>query len=1501
MPDDALTKAKQVFKFLKAYAERRIPIKHRLGEQLWSQRLSDWPEHPTIEVNEVLPPSSEAAEGDEGSREAPPLVRVRRPNLTKAPVPPSKLSEWLNPGWQDPFKEVRILPERNRPGGEGEVERLEQDPERIAALDEWRSRWDAWAEKERPARRAMQVFESLYELHGRIQLESERVELMIADGRFRVRTPSGVIDHPILLQRVELLFDASGVPELTVVDADRPPELYVALLSQAGSDTPEVFRELQEHLEKAGHHPMAGTGTSEYLKRVVQQVNARGRLLEPGEAVTVDENPTVARDPALFLRVRMSGFPAAFERVLEDLERRQDLPVSLIRLVGVTPPEPPSELPPPTSPWGEPEDVLLSKPANEEQVAIARALDRHRAVLVQGPPGTGKSHTIANLVGHLVAHGKRVLVTSHATKALRVLRGQLDPNLQPLCVAVLENDLETRSQMEQSVRGILSRLTSSDEERLKREGEGLEKARATLNETIRGITADLRLAREGEYQPIVIAGEPVDPAEAARWIGANQAGNDWIPGPVAWGAALPLTEGELVELYGIHGRLSQDEETEIDGGLPPADSLPSDREFVDLVRDASFVPAPDQERWWAREVVEEDRPTLEALHERLERTAAEVAALESWQRRVVEAGHAGGAEREIWVQLRDLIQDGAQRYEKARPALLDFDPWMPDDAPPNEWRKALSEILGHVEGGGGLGKLQLLMRPQWRRLIESARINGSQPKAAVHFRVLGTLLGLKESRRKVDLRWSRQAEPIGLPKFSAFSDPPEQRLAEYAEQFNPLLQWWREHWTPVEGDFEVLAFRWQDFRRQEVARGGPDGAFERDLAVLSGSLTKAVHHRLAVAQRAQAKARLEATAQTLAAFSGPVSGALRGAVLRRDAGAYEMALREMALLRNKVEATRRRKELLAALSPVASAWAEAVRARVGVHGGSELAGAPASAWRWRQLRQELDRRAKLDEERLMARLVQAQKELRRTTAELIDRRAWLGQLQRTDLKARQALQGWSDTQRRIGKGTGRRAPELRARARALLSQARDAVPVWIMPMAQVAESFDPRNERFDVVIVDEASQSDATGLLCWYLGNRVAVVGDHEQVSPLGVGQELDLLKSLITEHLSGIPNSHLYDGRLSLYDLARQCFGGTIALREHFRCVPDIIEFSNGLCYEHEVQPLRNPASACRPHLVEYVVGATEGADRSGKTNVAEARVTAAVIQAMVEMEAYAGRTLGAITLLGDEQAQLIQQLTVNLVGAVELTGRRFVAGNPAQFQGDERDVVLLSMVDAPTGAPQRMRQEPLLKQRYNVATSRAKDQLWLVHSLDPGRDLQPGDLRRRLIEHVRDPGAARRAFEEAQRRAESPFEEAVIRRLVDRGYRVVPQVWIGRYRVDMLVGRDGAQVVVECDGDRFHPVEKIPEDLARQAVLERAGWQFVRLRGTRFYRDPEGATKWLREELGRRGVSPVERTTGTAPRETEGRELRDAVIRRAQEIMREREWLPSLESQIELMTARD
>jgi very-short-patch-repair endonuclease len=147
------------------------------------------------------------------------------------------------------------------------------------------------------------------------------------------------------------------------------------------------------------------------------------------------------------------------------------------------------------------------------------------------------------------------------------------------------------------------------------------------------------------------------------------------------------------------------------------------------------------------------------------------------------------------------------------------------------------------------------------------------------------------------------------------------------------------------------------------------------------------------------------------------------------------------------------------------------------------------------------------------------------------------------------------------------------------------------------------------------------------------------------------------------------------------------------------------------------------------------------------------------------------------------------------------------------------------------------LYKKRYNVAVSRARNQLWVVHSLDIDRHLKSGDLRRRLLNHARDPQALLREMEVEGSRVDSPFEKQVMQRLVAAGYRVRSQWPVGAYRIDLVIEGLNRRLAVECDGEKWHTPEQLQTDLERQAVLERLGWIFVRIRGSLFFRDPDAA----------------------------------------------------------------
>ncbi|HEY7358583.1 MAG TPA: AAA domain-containing protein, partial [Ktedonobacterales bacterium] len=611
---------------------------------------------------------------------------------------------------------------------------------------------------------------------------------------------------------------------------------------------------------------------------------------------------------------------------------------------------------------------------------------------------------------------------------------------------------------------------------------------------------------------------------------------------------------------------------------------------------------------------------------------------------------------------------------------------------------------------------------------------------------------------------------------------------------------------------------------------------------------------------------------------------MQAAVDQSEASAYREAFERLADLHARREALAKRQALLAKLETSAPAWAAAIRERAGIHGEPELPGDPHAAWAWRQLDDVLERRAKQSLADLQARILQLSSSLQRTTALLVEKKAWAAQVRRTSPEQQRALQGWKQLMQKAGKGKGKRAPRLLAEARRLMPICQSAVPVWIMPLSRIVENFDPRRNRFDVVIIDEASQADLMALTAVYMSSQVVVVGDHEQVSPVAVGQRLDEVQQLIDEHLAGIPNAMLYDGQCSIYDLAQTTFK-PVCLREHFRCVSPIIAFSNQLSYEGKIKPLRDASEIKRrPHLVAYHV---EQATANERVNEEEALTVASLLVAATEQPEYDGATFGVISMVGEEQAMRIDSLLQHHLAPAEYTRRRVQCGNAAQFQGDERDVIFLSMVETSTGAgPLPIRLDgpgKLFKKRFNVATSRARDQLWVIYSLDPEADLKPDDIRRRLIHYATARSGERIQPGASEQIGESELVRRIRQMLTEAGYRVKSRWPVGTNHLDLVVEGGGKRLAIECDGDRWYPEESLAEDMARQAILERLGWRFARIRGSQFFRDPDRALEALLAHLRLLEIPAEGAQAAASPAEEAA--LQERVTQRSAELRQE--WL--------------
>jgi RNA polymerase-binding transcription factor DksA/very-short-patch-repair endonuclease/DNA polymerase III delta prime subunit len=1497
---DVRERTKRLFQFLKEYAALRFPLVRDLNDRKirWKLPLDALPEHPSISISR---PAAEhwEAEGGGGSEQEngqAVLIRVQRPSRSEPPDPPSSLRDWIHGSWKDPSQEPTFHAERKipEPDGNTHIERFTDDANRHRQWTQWLECWRAWAQKERPARRAWDVYEKLHELHGELQREEERYELILADGIVFWRWQAGYVYFPLILMPVQLTFDHT-VPEFTIVETGKNPELYTALLQEAPLPNSDVLRSLREEIISSNRiiHPLEDADTTAYLREVAHALSVDGEFLpEPVEPKGSALHPLrIWRKPMLLLLPRTQGYSRSIDRVLEALERCEALPATLAAIVGGTLPSPRAVSGTDgTSPGDDPavlESVFFTKEWNPEQLQIAARLDRFGNVLVQGPPGTGKTHTIANLIGHLLAQGKSVLVTAHTSKALRVLRDDHIPEaLRPLAISVLDDELASRRQLDEAAQAITDRLSRDDASRLHKEAARLEQRRRQLLCEVADVRRQLIEAIGGEYRAIVLGGQEYHPSEAARLVAEGTGRDDWIPGPVEPGAPLPLSQEELAELYRLNRELPQEDERELLASLPEPEKLPSPEEFESLVALITQVVQGHHPEWWARGHTVSDVPALEDAAKKARELGERLQRAEPWELMLI-----GNNASLFTTELFDPAEALRQLVMETTSLCIAHDPMLPDDGTWEEHEQIAEQLAALAEHRGGQltswdTSIAGLLNRRRKQFLASARVATGRPTRVEHFQALAAEAKVRKERERLRRAWTHLITQRRGPRAEDLGSQPEEAIVQQAPRLRRWLSLYQEV-SDLLATLERLGLRRDHAFREPT--GGDPVAFWRALGeFLSDPLPNALRAAADIVQQKEAKQRIQQAIGVLEAFAGSeIPTALREALKRPDPGRYRVAYQRLRSVWTKHVHLVRRQELLERLARVAPGWANALRMREGAHGRAELPGDPHRAWLWRQLHQELVRRVGVNVQELQHELEDRMKRLRALTQQIVEARTWAYRIEKTGPEHRHALNGWVNTMRRLGKGKGKSAPRLRREAAKLLAKAKDAVPVWIMPLARVLEHCDPATTRFDVLIVDEASQVDMLGLVLFHLGREIVVVGDHEQVSPEGVGLELAPVEQLQQEFLEGfIPNAHLYDGRRSLYDIAREFFGGSLMLSEHFRCVPEIIAFSNQLCYGGQIRPLREQNSTpLKPAVVPYRVQGTA----QGKVNKEEAETIAALILAILQHPAYADKTIGVISMVGDEQARHIEQLVRKWCAREpileqELDKRRFLCGNAAQFQGDERDVVFLSLVDSPSpDGPLPSRNDDRFKQRFNVAASRARDQLWVVYSLDPANDLKQGDLRRELImfaeQAYRNPESVLQ-IPEAER-AESPFEREVLEWLVHKGYRVRAQWPVGAYRIDLVVEGETGRVAIECDGDRYHySEEQIRRDLERQAVLERLGWRLIRIRGSEFYRDREDTMRRVERELERLGVRAGDRfAAADEGGNTRRHQLVEEIIRQAKE----------------------
>ena len=1352
-----------------------------------------------------------------------------------------------------------------------------------------RTRWMPWSVEEKKRVKAIRLYAQIFTLKQQLEggIVEAQLELVWGIGIGVWKTSTATVSYPVIGRLVELALNpVTAALEVRPRDIDPRVELdwYAAQDNPGVANLEKAAKKFFEEIPNT-ISPFDRSTYEPLLRSAVIHLDANG-VYWPSQVKPEDRSVPKAEDKlkvtdtwVLFARPRTnSAYLQDLERLKLAAESYEEFPPAVAAIVT----DPDTENPEVELPTfrgisasyhgasfdGEGKlsthkanDLYFPKPFNDEQVRIIQLLDLYDGVVAQGPPGTGKTHTIANVICHFLANGKRVLVTSMKDPALGVLQDQLPDEIKPLAISLLTSEQEGLKKFEHSILKIASEVQSLDRGATSKEIRHLENTIDALHGQLARIDWDISNWAKKNLNKIAIDSVEVDPKDAAQQIVASNGEYEWIPDPINVTAEFEprFDDQDVVALRGARRELGADI-TYLTYSLPQLIEFPNLKVVLQTHQDLAKF---EQLR---KEVEVGDVPNLrdtsDATIDAVTVLKAHVDAIKTVRITLQALGYgwislvklhiSSESKKDVTHFLRQLGEE-LKTSQARRKDFLSRPVVIPSEL---ELNQELSEAISNLSAGKRpFGLVGLLGKSTEKRSIESIRILGGSPQNSDEWKHVNAYVELQKYLRVLAIRWNAVAAELDLPLVDGSPQGGQQAVELFAviETIDKEIAFEQK----VLSQAKSLFTSWVDVDHVISSQD------------IFTELDGAVRHHLTKNRLANVWVQKEKFHNVLNGKGGPVVDRIRD-FINQTLGSPSVTDSEMQVcwsglmselsrvlgLQSKLDVVDR----VSTLVKESGAPVYAVSLRQPMISATDdlLPGNWKQSWKLRRIATYLE---EIDGQEALKRLSENRKavvaDLARAYKDVVVKRTWLKLAENASPSIRAALQAYLSAIQKIGKGTGKRAVRYRQDARNAASQANSAVPCWIMPHYRISESLPAELGCFDLVIVDEASQSDLTALPALLRAKKVLIVGDDKQVSPEGVGLEEEKIRHLMSRFLGNQVDTYRpqMSPERSIYDLFKVVYAkSSVVLKEHFRCVSPIIEYSKREFYNHELMPLRLPKASERldPPLIDVMV---QDGYRDGDKNFSEARVIVEEIKRIVSDERFQDRSIGVVSLLADKQAYLIWEMLTEELGPDLLQRHKIACGDARTFQGKERDIMFLSMVVAPNEPRIAPLSRDTYAQRFNVAASRARDRMYLVRSVALEHLSEADKLRRSLIAHFSSPFVQDESrLVDLRTLCESPFEKDVYDALTERGYWVTPQVKVGQFRIDMVVeGSNDSRLAVECDGDKYHGPDKWADDMHRQRILERVGWIFWRCFASTWVRRRSEMIEELIRSLEEHGIQPV------------------------------------------------
>lgn len=1354
------------------------------------------------------------------------------------------------------------------------IYRLENIPHIKRKIDNYiQNDWYKWQQKELPIRETIKIYEKFFNIHNAINNggDEEQVELVWGTGIVRWDCQNHIMNFPLIEKLIDIsINNLTGAIEISPRVIDQKIQLtpFIHLENKGVDNVVSFVKNFYDESKDILFSPFEEETYEEVLRQAVTHLDSKGNyypdILEDIEDRSL---PKIIKDLlitdtwVIYLRPRESTKfledVVNFQKLISDVKEIDSIQSPIKKIVSKQSDkvlEHGSILNDSSNKSKNfnfnDTQLFFPKPYNDAQEQIIKKLNNNNGVVVQGPPGTGKTHTIANIICHYLATGKRILVTSEHEPALSVVQEQLPEEIRKLSISILTNESQGNKQLERAINILQSLVTQTNTSVLKNQKDSLEKEVHKLQNEINVIEAEIRDWSNRQMQSIPKEINESDLSLTAMDL-ANEVIKDkdkhsWLQDDLSYESKHnPQFTDEDIEILKQLRQKIKDRIEYVSVELYTKDDLPEIARIIAIHHDLQNTNNINQKLKSDNiPVMTESIDNLSAILDDLQKDIKDLLAVQD----ITQANKwlDTSLDHELFKELDDSLSDIIQKRELFVKNLIEI------TDPTDLYIDNIKEALSLLKSGKNPFGLFSFGKKHEKTIINNIKINGETPSSEDEWNMVSDYLDFQINIKKFLVKWNHIGQELRLPTINYSFGLLYPELVEIRKNIDLV--------TEVKKNFSTL--------KSTIIRVFPYGINTSDLFNNSTELRNILNYidiNLSKNDLDNQRNQLDELYELIHKYGNSISHKFKD-FLDNTLGDSNISTdyiqnkwRELISELNEINAL---KNDFITISNIiekiensgAVIWAKQLKTIPADELNDELT--PLNwyeSWQWKRKENYIKSISGREKSKILFEERDSKdKKLQKVFTELIEINTNIGlKTNVTDL-VKSSLAKFQDAIRKIGRGTGKRAPRFKKDAQNAMKNCYGGIPCWIMPLWRISETLPSNFDMFDLVIIDEASQSDIKAITAIMRAKKVLIVGDDKQVSPSVIGIKEETLQQIKHNFLKDQPNaSQLLPGS-SIYDLARVIFPSQhIMLTEHFRCVEPIIRFSMQF-YTEELVPLRIPKSSERldPPLIDvYVKG---GMRDKNHVNSGEVDAIVDEIKKISSSPKYKERSIGVVSLIGAKQAHAIQTKLLTELGEEIYTRHNIFCGDASNFQGKEKDIMFLSMV---VGSGQGTTLTKLEnEQRFNVALSRARDRMYLYRSIEETDLTNSDDLKLKVIQHFKNPMPNMyENITDGLELCDSDFERDVYKRLDDLGYKVRPQVSVGAYSIDLVVedGQD-KRLAIELDGDRYHTAENWLDDWNRQRTLERVGWIFWRCWGSDYLIDPDGCINDLVNKLNHLGIKP-------------------------------------------------